>query len=250
MLSKLFGKRSRQAAVLPRVDAGSRVYAVGDIHGRADLLRALRQMIHEDAYAAQAPRNVVVYLGDYVDRGDASRAVIDCLLDERLPGFEEVHLLGNHEDSMLRFLTDLEIGPAWLAYGGAATLCSYGVAPPTSERELARAQDELHRKLPQRHLDFLRRLKLSHCEGDYFFVHAGARPGVSLAAQAPEDMLWIRDEFLRSDAEFGKVVVHGHTITDLPEVKRNRIGIDTGAFASGTLTCLALWDADWKFLQT
>src|SRR6185312_6558314 len=115
MLSKLFGKRAQLEAVAPRVADGTRVYAIGDIHGRVDLLRALHQTIHEDAYAAQAPRNVVVYLGDY----------IDCLIEEPLPGFERVHLLGNHEDSLLQFLGDLQVGPGWIAYGGAATLRSY-----------------------------------------------------------------------------------------------------------------------------
>src|SRR5438105_1800889 len=134
MFARLFGNWSQQA-VAPSIGANARVYAVGDIHGRVDLLRAMNQMIHEDAYAAQAARNVVVYLGDYIDRGEASRQVIDCLIDEPLPGFERVHLLGNHEDSMLRFLGDIEIGPAWLAYGGVATLRSYGVDPPASDRE-------------------------------------------------------------------------------------------------------------------
>jgi len=250
MLSKLFGKRAQLEAVAPRVADGTRVYAIGDIHGRVDLLRALHQTIHEDAYAAQAPRNVVVYLGDYIDRGEASREVIDCLIEEPLPGFERVHLLGNHEDSLLQFLGDLQVGPGWIAYGGAATLRSYGVTPPSSDRELPRVQEALRARLPRHHLDFLRRLAVKHVEGDYFFVHAGIRPGVPLDAQVPQDMLWIRDEFLRADADYGKVVVHGHTIRDRPEVKRNRIGIDTGAFASGVLTALALWAEDWKFLQT
>ncbi len=250
MFARLFAKGSPQPAGPPRIADGSRVYAVGDIHGRADLLRAINRMIREDAAAAPTARKIVVYLGDYVDRGDASCAVIDCLIDEKLPGFEHVHLLGNHEDSMLRFLGDLQIGPAWLAYGGAATLRSYGVVPPSSDRGLARVQSELRDKLPQRHLDFLRRLPLSHVEGDYCFVHAGMRPGVALDAQAPQDLLWIRDEFLDSTADFGKIVVHGHSITDEPDVQLNRIGIDTGAYASGRLTCLALAGAERKFLRT
>src|SRR6185437_5581942 len=143
MLSKLFSKRSQLEGMPPRVADGTRVYAIGDIHGRVDLLRSLHQTIHEDAYAARAPRNVVVYLGDYIDRGAASREVIDCLIDEPLPGFERVHLLGNHEDSLLQFLGDLQVGPSWLAYGGAATLHSYGVAPPRSDRDLPRVQEAL-----------------------------------------------------------------------------------------------------------
>jgi serine/threonine protein phosphatase 1 len=250
MLEKLFGRKVE--AVAPRVPKGTRVYAVGDIHGRADLLAEINQLIHEDAYEHQAPRNVVVYLGDYVDRGPQSDAVIDLLLDRPLPAFVRVHLVGNHEDSLLRFLTDAQIGPAWLEYGGAATCHSYRVKPPdpTSPRDLMRAQEELRQKLPERHLRFLRTLAVSHEEGDYFFAHAGVRPGVPLHAQSSEDLLWIRREFLDSTAEFGKIVVHGHTITDLPEVRRNRIGIDTGAFASGKLTCLVLVDDSWSFIQT
>ncbi|MBV8653616.1 MAG: serine/threonine protein phosphatase [Alphaproteobacteria bacterium] len=250
MFAKLLGKVTAQKRALPAVAPDTRVYAVGDIHGRVDLLRGMNQLIHEDAYAKQAPRNVVVYLGDYIDRGETSRQVIDCLLDEPLPGFEIVHLRGNHEDSLVQFLGDLLVGPPWIAYGGAATLRSYGVKPPTSDRDLVRVQGELREVLPPSHLEFMRGLTLSHVEGDYYFTHAGVRPGVSLDEQAAHDLLWIRDEFLSSNADFGKIIVHGHTITDAPEVKRNRIGIDTGAFASGTLTCLMLQGEEWSFLQT
>jgi len=257
MLNRLFGRL--QAAptpverVAPEVPAGTRVYAVGDIHGRVDLLRQLHELIHLDAYRRQAPRNVVVYLGDYVDRGTDSPAVLDLLLDAPLPGFTSVHLKGNHEDSLLRFLVDTAIGPAWIAYGGAATLLSYGVRPPDAaarREDLARVQRDLARRLPERHRRFMTGLTLTHSEGDYFFVHAGVRPSLPLEQQIEEDMLWIRDEFLESEAEYGKIVVHGHTITARPDVQRNRIGIDTGAFASGTLTALVLEGAEWSFLQT
>ena len=250
MFSKLLSRMSAQKRPLPAVAADARLYAVGDIHGRVDLLRALNRLIQEDASARRAPRNVVVYLGDYIDRGDSSREVIDCLLDEPLPGFEHVHIRGNHEDSLVQFLSDLMVGPAWLSYGGIATLRSYGITAPTSDRDLVRVQGELRAALPPRHLDFMRRLTLSHVEGDYYFTHAGVRPGVALADQAPDDLLWIRDEFLTSNADFGKIVVHGHSITDAPDMRRNRIGIDTGAYASGTLTCLVLQGEEASFLQT
>jgi serine/threonine protein phosphatase 1 len=252
MLEKLLGlRRQQQPAAPPRVPDGTRVYAIGDIHGRADLLRAMHQLIHEDAYERQAPRNVVVYLGDYVDRGPASAEVIDILLDEPLPGFERVHLAGNHEDTVIRFLSDISIAGLWLEYGGAATLYSYGVKPPAmNEADLLRAQDELRETLPERHLRFMRELKLTHCEGDWFFVHAGVKPGIPLEAQQPQDVLWIRGEFLGCDNDFGKIVVHGHTVTQEPDVRRNRIGIDTGAFMSGCLTCLVLDGERWSFLQT
>lgn len=256
MITRLFRREPSQPRPLgtaPQVPAGTRVYAVGDIHGRADLLRDLHLMIHEDAYRRQAARNVVVYLGDYIDRGEDSAAVLDLLLDEPLPSFESVHLKGNHEDSLLRFLEDVTIGPAWLFYGGAETLMSYGVTPPDAgmrSDDLVRAQRELRQRLPERHRRFLEQLLLTHEEGDYFFVHAGVKPGVPLDQQRVEDLIWIRDEFLSSDQEFGRIIVHGHTITERPDVRRNRIGIDTGAFASGRLTCLMLEGEEWSFLQT
>ena len=255
MITRILGRSRQQSqqAVAPEVPAGTRLYAVGDIHGRVDLLRELHQLIHADAYERQAPRNVVVYLGDYIDRGDASPAVIDLLLNEALPGFQSIHLKGNHEESLLRFLEDIQVGPSWLLYGGAETLFAYGIRPPRAtspEFELERAQAELRAKLPDRHRRFMAELRLTHEEGDYLFAHAGVRPGVPLDQQRADDLLWIRDEFLLSDAEFGKVIVHGHTISPRPDVQRNRIGIDTGAFASGTLTALVLEGNDWSFLQT
>ncbi len=253
MTGRFFPQRERGETSAPSTPRGTRLYAIGDIHGRDDLLAQLSLLIHEDAYRRQAPRNVVVYLGDYVDRGRDSRAVIERLLHAPLPGFESVHLKGNHEDIMLRFLDDIGVAPSWLTYGGRETLESYGIAPPLPHAppmELLEAQERLRAALPPEHLDFLRRLRLSHEEGDYVFVHAGVRPGVPLAAQRAEDMLWIRDEFLSSEASFGRVVVHGHTIKADPDVRTNRIGVDTGAFASGHLTALVAEGTEWYFLQT
>jgi serine/threonine protein phosphatase 1 len=253
MIARLFTRGRPEEGIAPEVPAGSRVYAIGDVHGRADLLGHLHQLIHEDAYRRQAPRNVVVYLGDYIDRGQGSAAVIDLLLDDPLPGFERFHLKGNHEDSLLRFLGDVTIGPAWFSYGGDATLTGYGVAlpaPGARPQELLHVQRELTRLLPERHRRFFEALTLAHEEGDYLFVHAGLRPGRPLAAQNPTDLLWIRDEFLSSSEDFGKIVVHGHSITARPDVQKNRIGIDTGAFASDILTCLVLEGSDWSFIQT
>ena len=245
-------KSERQAT--PSPPNGSVVYAVGDIHGRADLLEQLHARIEEDARARAVARMVVVYIGDYVDRGPRSRGVIDLLLDRPLMGFESVHLIGNHEDFMLRFLDDPEVGPIWLANGGDATLASYGVdflEPSLRGRDpFTGLQAALRANLPPRHLDFLRQLRLTHIEGDYLFVHAGIRPEVPLDRQSLEDLLWIRGEFLNSRVDHGWVVVHGHSITREPDRRANRIGIDTGAFASGHLTCLVLDGAKIEFLQT
>jgi serine/threonine protein phosphatase 1 len=236
----------------PSIAADLRLYAIGDIHGRADLLRRLHGMIRADAAAAAEPRRRVVYLGDYVDRGPDSRGTLDILAGEPLPGFERVHLKGNHEWAMLRFLDDIEIAPAWFEFGGMATLASYGIAPPNpfARERLLAAQRALRAALPPSHLAFLQGLDLTHSEGDYLFVHAGVRPGIALDRQEEEDLLWIREPFLYSRASFGKIVVHGHSISEEPELCDNRIGIDTGAFATDRLTCLVLAGTTRALLQT
>lgn len=243
-------KRMLGSAAVP---AATRVYAIGDIHGQADLLARLHGQIQRDALDFDGDRLVVVYLGDYVDRGLKSREVIDCLIDRPLNGFESIYLKGNHEEALLDFLADPRRGADWMAYGGDATLLSYGVGlegPRTHPATLERAREILKRNLPARHLDFFRNLRLSHEEGDFLFVHAGIRPGVKPNEQSAHDMLWIRNDFLDSRADFGKVVVHGHSISGTPEERPNRIGIDTGAFMSDCLTAVVIEDAAHRFLQT
>ncbi len=234
------------------VPGNTRVYAVGDVHGRVDLLRKMHEAILKDVEAAAANRKVVVYLGDYVDRGPDSKHVVDLLLDRPLSGFERCHLMGNHEAFLLEFLIDIEAGPGWFFNGGLQTLASYGVKVGKNDEisfdTLVRIQDDFLRRVPERHINFFRKLDFYRTEGDYFFVHAGVRPGIPLVNQSDEDMLWIRDEFLASDQEYEKMIVHGHTITWEPDVRGNRIGIDTGAFASGVLTALVLDGAERRFL--
>ncbi len=251
-MSGLFGflKTKRIEA---RVPDGARVYAIGDIHGRADLLTELHDMIRADASDHAGLRKVLVYIGDYVDRGLQSKEVIDIVIDRPLAGFEVVPLKGNHEDLMLDFLEDTRNADIWLANGGKATLYSYGVQSDgnvASDERLEAARKLLLEKVPKRHLEFLNDLSPWHIEGDYLFVHAGIRPRVSLDDQDHREMLWIRDEFLSSNADHGKMVVHGHSISWEPEIKKNRIGIDTGAFASGVLTCLVLQQTERTFLHT
>lgn len=233
--------------------AEPRIYAVGDIHGCVEELRALLGLIQVDAAAHSDREKVIIYLGDYIDRGPDSRGVVDLLIKEPLPGFESVHLKGNHEDTLARFLEDARIAPLWLSFGGAATLLSYGVQPPgfsASDAALQRAGRELSASLPADHVAFYRRLRTKHLLGNYLFVHAGVRPGVPLGEQREEDMIWIRNEFLSSKADFGKIVVHGHNITPSPDIWPNRIGIDTGAFASGRLTCLVIDGSTRNFICT
>jgi serine/threonine protein phosphatase 1 len=240
------GARTRWAAV----PAGEAVYAIGDIHGRADLLDDLLRRVARDA-AGHSNDQVrrLIFLGDYIDRGDASRAVIEALLRRSLPGFATVYLKGNHEQAMLDFLDGRNDGRAWLSYGGAETVMSYGLPAMGGSSDALRSA--LAAALPAEHSAFLRACILHYVAGDYVFVHAGARPGVALEAQDPLDLLWIREDFLAaSEALPGKVVVHGHTVCKKPENLRHRINIDTGAFFSDRLTCLVLRGNTRGFLAT
>jgi serine/threonine protein phosphatase 1 len=240
---KRFPKTSRQ--VVHRIPAGVRVYAVGDIHGRADLLEDVHRRIQEDAASAPRARNLVVYLGDYVDRGTQVRKTLDILVAGLGDDFETVYLRGNHEDLMLRFLEEPALLETWMAVGGQATLLNYRLAVPGTGITPDRAvdvRDALLQALPAEHLRFLRSLHTSFQLGDYVFVHAGIRPGVDVDQQSPEDLLWIREEFLFSKASHGPRVVHGHSIVPRPEVLPNRINLDTGAFATGMLSCAVLED--------
>jgi serine/threonine protein phosphatase 1 len=227
----------------------SRIYAVGDIHGRLDLLLRLEEKIQADAARSRAARRVIVYLGDYVDRGPDSQGVVEHLAKTTLPGFERVALKGNHEDLMLKFLAGEPVARIWFMNGGMQTLRSYGVTGLVEDLP-AIARAALARAVPDHHREFLGGLALNHVEGDYLFVHAGIRPGLPLARQAEADLLWIREEFLDCAADHGKVVVHGHTITAKPERLANRIGIDTGAFMTGRLTALALEGGEARFIGT
>jgi serine/threonine protein phosphatase 1 len=237
----------------PSVPVGTRLYVVGDVHGCVELLARMHRLILADAAQNQSERRVVVYLGDYIDRGPDSKGVVDLLIDDALPGFESVHLKGNHEQALIDFLDDIAIGPDWFSFGGVATFASYGLEAPKNifdAEGLLAAQAALRETLSEAHLRFYRELRLGHFEGDFLMVHAGLRPDVPLDAQIENDLLWIRDPFLSSDANFGVIVVHGHTIALYPEIRSNRIGIDTGAFHTGRLTCLVLQGAQIDFLQT
>lgn len=225
-----------------RVPPGTRVYAVGDIHGRADLLGRILDAVRAEAAAAPGLRHILVPLGDYVDRGPDSAQVVACLADLDLPGVEVRCLRGNHEDFLLEFLVSPLTALAWLVNGGARTLESYGVEAPEllDFPAVTESASRLGAVLPAHHRDFLARLPASLRIGDYLFVHAGIRPGVALDRQSAKDMLWIGDAFVRSEADHGAVIVHGHTISPEVAFRPNRIGIDTGAFASDRLTCLMI----------
>jgi serine/threonine protein phosphatase 1 len=237
------------------IPAGQAVYAIGDVHGRLDLLEDLLALIREDAgrHPAEAARTLI-FLGDYVDRGPESRGVVDAVMADPLPGFGTVRLLGNHEEAMLSFLDGESDGLDWLSFGGLETLLSYGVplrSLPNSGEAVKALQAALIEAVPPHHVAFFRGCRLHYSVGDYVFVHAGVRPGISLEKQTQTDLLWIRDDFLRVRAPLpGRVVVHGHTICDLPQNREHRINIDTGAFVSGRLTCLVLRGNQRRFLST
>ena len=216
-----------------------RVYAVGDIHGRADLLADAIARIDDDRARRPVEHAIEVYLGDYIDRGPDSKTVID-LLSVRLVKNRAVCLRGNHEALMEDFLRDPANLDPWLQLGGIQTLASYGI----SLRPGIETAIDLHRRFwaafPRAHEVFLQCLRYSFCCGDFLFVHAGIRPGIAVAQQHFHDLLWVRSEFLDSTEHHEKYVVHGHSPVGHPDIRGNRMNIDTGAWRSGTLTCVAI----------
>ena len=225
----------------PRLPHGLRIYAVSDVHGCADLLRSVFSAIDHHLENSGPARSLHVFLGDYIDRGPASRQTIDLLL-ERSRRHESIFLKGNHEAFLLDLLKQPGRMETWKDFGGLQTLVSYGLKPKLradrdEHRELI---DSFRRVLPAPHRQFFRQLRPSFSCGDFFFTHAGVRPGVPLTEQREEDLLWIRDEFLQSEEDFGKFIVHGHTPVTKPDLRANRINIDTGAYATGVLTLLTI----------
>ena len=249
----IFSRFSRAIAAKPAAVAstpeGMRIYVIGDVHGRDDLLSDLAEQIERDC--ATAPREVItVLLGDYIDRGPESAAVVERLSANRFPTALRA-LRGNHEAMLLEFLDNAKILESMAQVGGLETLNSYRVDVSQAMRgegyEAARAA--LVAALPAAHRHFLEATELSAAIGDYFFCHAGVRPGTPLARQTAEDLMWMREGFLSCELPFGKIVVHGHTPVDSPEIKSNRINIDTGAFATSLLTCLVLEGEGRRFLN-
>lgn len=231
-------RRQRGPAGLP----GYRAYAVGDIHGRSDLLDRLLRLIDEDLRRRPARKALLVFIGDLIDRGPASRQVIERLRTYRRPGVRPVFIQGNHEEVLLRILAgDSSLIGKWLQFGGAECLTSYGVSP----HELIGSPEEevleiVRKAIPAEHREFLESFVDTCRFGDYLFVHAGVRPGLELDRQSQTDLRWIREPFLDDIRDHGFVVVHGHTISQEVEERPNRIGIDTGAYRTGVLTALAI----------
>lgn len=249
-LNRLFNGEAR-APGYPPVDVERPVYAIGDVHGRADLLLPLIEKILQQASALDAPPEVV-FIGDYIDRGDQSFEVVELLTTvAEWPEIEPVFLLGNHEEMLLDFLEDPELGPRWLRNGGLQTMMSYGVTEFTSLQEpgeLARLRDQMQKRLGP-HLAFLEGLSLSHRNGNVWFTHAGADPRRGLANQSRDALLWGSPAFATTLREDGMWVCHGHVIVDRPTARHGRIAIDTGAFYTGRLTAVRLGVGPPEFLE-
>jgi serine/threonine protein phosphatase 1 len=227
-----------------------RLYVIGDIHGRVDLLDRMIKEIDRDLENSPTDSGLTVTIGDYVDRGPNSRSVVDRLAHNPFPT-EFIALRGNHDELFETFLQNPSVADAWRRLGGLETLHSYGV--PIKDlmhgKNYAAAAAALKASLPQAHLQFFASLRECLPAGNYFLCHAGVRPGIPLPQQYREDLLWIREPFLSSKSNFGKIIVHGHTPVQKPEVLANRINIDTGAYITGRLTCAVLEKKEVRFLS-
>ena len=231
---------------------GCRAYAVGDIHGRLDLLNLLIERIEQDISARPQAKTFIIFLGDLIDRGPESAGVVERLRTYRPAGARTIFLGGNHEEVLLRILDGSRgVLPSWLKFGGAECAESYGM-DPVALRKLDEdsAIALLQAKIPREHREFLESFADTFRFGDYLFVHAGIRPGIGLEEQDRSDLRWIREPFLGDAKEHGFIVVHGHTIVPRVEERRNRIAIDTGAYHSGVLTALAVEDDQRWYLTS
>ena len=232
----------QQPTKAPSTPRGYRAYAVGDIHGRLDLLDRLLAAIEQDLERRPARKALLVFLGDLIDRGPDSRGVVERLRTYRHEGLRPYFLAGNHEEVLLRLLSgERGILDSWLKYGGAECLQSYGRDPATLAGQNERTAIAMVKDaIPGDHVRFIGSFADTLRLGDYLFVHAGIRPGLDLSLQNQSDLRWIRSQFLDHEDDYGFVVVHGHTISDGVDERANRIGIDTGAYRTGKLTALAM----------
>lgn len=242
----LFGRRP------PAGPRSHRAYAVGDVHGRLDLLQSLLGLIEDDVCARRTMRTSIIFLGDLIDRGPESAGVVELLRTYRPAFAKTMFLMGNHEEVMLRVLEgDAGLFTQWMKFGGAECIRSYGAEPASlSKMPPEDAIALLNGRIPRNHVEFLAGFADTISFGSYLFVHAGIRPGTSLADQSQTDLRWIREPFLEDERDHGCVVVHGHTICEEVELCPNRIGIDTGAFRTGVLTALGIEGTERWFLQT
>jgi serine/threonine protein phosphatase 1 len=254
MLSRLFKKTAVLRPIdTARVPDGMRIYAIGDIHGRDDLLNALLTQIEADDLARGAADTQIIFLGDLVDRGPGSAAVVETALALKTSGRNVRFLMGNHEEVFVSACrkSDPKVTRFFLRIGGEATVLSYPITRAEyMTLDMEQLTERLDRLVPREHVEFIESFEDQIIIGDYVFVHAGIRPGVPLSDQKQSDMRWIREEFIDQRGDLEKVVVYGHTIYEEVEERGSRIGIDTGAYDSGKLTALALEGGERWFLQT
>ena len=236
----------------PAGPRGWRAYAVGDVHGRLDLLDQLLDKIHEDLNRRPAKKVLLVFVGDLIDRGPSSAHVVERLRTYIHPNVQTAFILGNHEEVLLRILAgDAELITKWRWFGGTECLSSYAVdTVKLAKMKVEDALEVIRAAIPREHIEFLETFDDSCRFGDYLFVHAGIRPGVEIDQQRQSDLRWIREAFLFDETDHGFIVVHGHTIRPEVEIRGNRIGIDTGAYQSGVLTALAIEGSESWFLDT
>lgn len=236
----------------PSVPPGYRVYAVGDVHGRLDLLDDALSRIECDIDSRSGAQNIIVFLGDLIDRGPSSAQVIARVRTYCRPSVRTVFLSGNHEEVLLRLLRgEGRFLRDWLSFGGTECARSYGISSTALKRmDPGQAVEVLRQKIPAHDQEFLKAFVDTFRIGSYLFVHAGVRPGVPLPDQTQADLRWIRRPFLDNDDDHGFIVVHGHTIAEQVDVRANRIGLDTGAYRSGVLTAMGLEGRERWFLQT
>ena len=232
-----------------RIPAGERVYAIGDIHGRLDLLNKIALAIEADDAARDAADTTIVLLGDLIDRGPDSAAVIAMARDWQQR--RKVRILGgNHEEMFLLGFYKLSAFKGFLRIGGRETVLSYDIDRLAFQAaELEQAQQMMVEAVPVADREFLRGFETTIRFGDYLFVHAGINPDLEIEHQQSSDCRWIREPFLSHRGDYGCVVVHGHTVTDEAVFKPNRIGIDTGAFMSGKLTAIGLEGSERWLIQ-
>lgn len=253
MFKRLFSRKAAvPAPTAHRAPAGERIYAIGDIHGRLDLLDELLAKIGTDDAARSPAKTTLVILGDLPDRGPDTRGVVERLMGLAAASSDIIFLMGNHEELMIRtWEGDRQVAGTFNRVGGKATLLSYGVRSDVYDSwDLAELANQTVHYVPRDHIDFMRSFRDYYQSGDYLFVHAGIAPGIAIEDQDPIDLRWIRRSFLESTSDHGAMIIHGHTITDRVDERPNRIGIDTGAFGSGVLTAIGIEGGDRWFLST
>ncbi len=251
MLQRLLGVSARKSTNNRRAPPSSRAYAIGDVHGRLDLLRDLLSRIEQDNAERLPAKTYLILLGDLVDRGPDSRGVIDHFLSHPPSFARTIFLKGNHEEFFMKVLSgEDEVVADWLSYGGYECAESYGVSKGWALNASPSAiADRLRVAVPEAHKAFLDGMADSFRFGDYLFVHAGIRPGIPIEQQSAKDLRWIRDGFLEDSTDHGLIVVHGHTIVERPEEHSNRIALDTGAYRSGVLTAIRVEDSSRCFIS-